>query len=67
MAYVTNRGKSDDSTSVKSVYKSIWRKCTVPHSEKWTIMIGTKLGNRNNLDLGKGVMIQLGYILYVST
>ena len=26
-----------------------------------------KLGNRNNHDLGKGVMIQLGYIPYIST
>ena len=36
-------------------------------SEKWTITIDTKLGNRNKNDLGKGVMIQLGYISYIST
>jgi hypothetical protein len=36
-------------------------------TKKWAIKIGTKLGNRNNHDLGKGVMVQLGYIPYVST
>ncbi len=35
-------------------------------NEKWAITIDTKYNNRNN-DLGKGVMILLGYIPYVST
>ncbi len=34
--------------------------------KKWAITIDTKYDNRNN-DLGKGVMILLGYIPYVST
>ena len=56
-----NREKSNDYTPVKNcVQIRIRKKGTVNR-------IDTKLGNRNNHDLGKGLIILLGYIPYVNT
>jgi len=54
---------STHSKKAKSEYKPKMYSST---SKKWAFTIDT-ISNHNNHDLGKGVMIQLGYIRYVST
>ena len=56
----THTAKMRTSTHMAKIYSAASIK-------KWTITIDTKLGNRDNHDFGKGVMILLGYIPYVNT
>ncbi len=61
--------KSNQQIGISDETSSGRKMCTNTHTavmKKWAITIDTKYDNRNN-DLGKGVMILLGYIPYVST